>query len=331
MVAPTRKVSAVVALLFVAPLVAEFLLGNLSLKLLPALIVLVPMYGGGAVLIRETARRAGRGWPSMLLLGAAYTLIEEGFATQSLFNPDYLRMHMHLLDHAYIPALGMGAWWTLFMLNLHTFWSMGVSIALVEALVPAQAKTPWMGWVGDSVAALLFLLGVVANARFTMKQDPFVASHAQLVCVGVVCGVLIALAFLLPNRGGRMDERVVPSPWITGGVAFGLGMGVLLTPPMWGWGAVCALLGIDFCFLGLVWGMSRRVGWSALHTLSVGAGGALAYGLHAFIETPVAGGAGALARVGNVIFLAGAVGLIVAGVQRTARLTVREDAANLDA
>ena len=100
MVAPKRKISAVVALLFVAPLVAEFLLGNLSLKLLPALIVLVPMYGGGAVLIRETVRRAGRGWPSMLMLGAAYTLIEEGFATQSLFNPDYLRMHMHLLDHA---------------------------------------------------------------------------------------------------------------------------------------------------------------------------------------------------------------------------------------
>ena len=225
MVAPTRKISAVVALFFVAPLVAEFLLGNLSLKLLPALIVLVPMYGGGAVLIRETARRAGRGWPSMLLLGAAYTLIEEGFATQSLFNPDYLRMHMHLLDHAYIPALGMGAWWTLFMFNLHMFWSMGVSIELVEALVPAQAKTPWMGWIGDSLAALLFLLGVVANARFTMKQDPFLASHAQLLGAGVVCVVLIGLAFLLPSRGWRSREGTVPTPWITGGLAFVLGVG----------------------------------------------------------------------------------------------------------
>jgi hypothetical protein len=331
MVAPTRKVSAVVALLFVAPLVAEFLLGNLSLKLLVALIVLVPMYGGGAVLIRETARRAGRGWPSMLLLGGAYALIEEGFATQSLFNPDYLRMHMHLLDHAYVPALGVGAWWTLFMLNLHPFWSMGVSIALVEALVPAQAKTPWMGWVGDSVVALLFLFGVVANARFTIKQDPFVASHAQLVSVAVVCVVLIGLAFLIPIRGRRTDERAVPNAWITGGIALVLGMGVLVTPPMWGWGAVCALLGIDLCFLGLVWVRSRREGWGALHTLSLGAGGALAYGLHAFIETPVAGGAGALARLGNVIFLGGAVGLIVAGVQRTSRLTVRDDAANLDA
>ncbi len=322
MVAPTRKISAVVTLLFVAPLVAEFLLGNLSLKLLPALIVLVPMYGGGAVLIRETARRAGRGWPSMLLLGAAYTLIEEGFATQSLFNPDYLRMHMHLLDHAYIPALGMGAWWTLFMLNLHAFWSMGVSIALVEGLVPGQAKTPWMGWVGDSVAAVLFLLGVVANASFTVKQDHFVASHVQLLSAAVVCVVLMGFAFLLPIRAWRHGEGAVPNPWVTGGIALVLGMGVMITPPRWGWGAVGAMLVLDLCFLGLVWLFSRRAGWSLLHTLSLGAGGALAYGLHAFIEKPVAGGTGTLARVGNGIFLAGAVGLIVAGVRRTSRLTI---------
>ncbi|MGB6744142.1 MAG: hypothetical protein WBE38_10800, partial [Terracidiphilus sp.] len=134
MVAPKRNISAVITLFFVTPLVAEYLLGDLPLKLLGALIVLAPAYGGAAVLIRETARRTGRGWPAMLILGAAYTLIGEGLVTQSLFNHEYLKMHMHLLDPAYIPALGIGGWWKLFMFNLHTFWSMGVSIALVEAL-----------------------------------------------------------------------------------------------------------------------------------------------------------------------------------------------------
>src|SRR5229473_1068759 len=93
MVAPKRKIFAVITLFFVAPLVAEYLLGDLPLKLLAALIVLAPAYGGAAVLIRETARRTGRGWPTMLMLGAAYTLIGEGLVTQSLFNPDYLKMH----------------------------------------------------------------------------------------------------------------------------------------------------------------------------------------------------------------------------------------------
>jgi len=44
-----------------APLIAEYLLGNLPITMLGALVVLAPMYGGGAILIRETVRRAGLG------------------------------------------------------------------------------------------------------------------------------------------------------------------------------------------------------------------------------------------------------------------------------
>ena len=48
-----RRIAPAVGLFFLAPLVAEFLLGNLPIKLLSALIVLAPLYGGGALLIRE--------------------------------------------------------------------------------------------------------------------------------------------------------------------------------------------------------------------------------------------------------------------------------------
>jgi hypothetical protein len=49
-----------------------------------------PLYGAVAVLIGETTRRAGRGWPTILLLGAAFGLIQAGLIDQSLFNPGYL-------------------------------------------------------------------------------------------------------------------------------------------------------------------------------------------------------------------------------------------------
>jgi len=58
LVAPRRNFFAVITLFFVAPLVAEYLLGDLPLKMLAALIVLAPAYGGGAVLIREAGRVA---------------------------------------------------------------------------------------------------------------------------------------------------------------------------------------------------------------------------------------------------------------------------------
>jgi hypothetical protein len=324
MVAPKRKISAVITLLFVAPLVAEYLLGDLPLKLLPALIVLAPAYGGGAVLIRETARRTGRGWPAMLMLGIAYALIGEGLVTQSLFNHDYLKMHMHLLDHAYIPALGIGAWWTLFMLNLHTFWSMGVSIALVEALFPAEAELPWLGLAGDSVVAAVFVLGAAANFGIGFKQNRFVASHTQLLSTAVLSVLLMVSAFLLPARfwiqvrRPRMFGGAVPGPWMTGAVAFALGMSVMYTPPKWGWAAVAALLALDALFLFLVALFSQQTGWNLRHTLSLAAGGALAYGIHALTQRPLLGGL-LWMRISNTVFLAAAVWTVWLAARRVDR------------
>jgi len=318
MVAPKRKISAVITLFFVAPFVAEYLLGDLPLKLLLVVIVMAPMYGGGAVLIRELARRAGRGWPTMLMLGAAYAMIEEGLVGQSLFNHDYLKMQMHLLDHAYVPALGIGAWWTLFMLNLHTFWSMGVSIALVEGLFPAEAEVPWLGRAGDAVVAVVFVLGAVANFGIGYKQNHFEASHTQLLSAAVLSVLLMVCAFLLPARRPRVGGGAVPSAWITGAVALVLGMGVMSTPPLWGWGAVGLLLALDGVFLGLVWVFSRRTGWSSLHTLSLAAGGALTYGVHAFLQKPLLGGL-LWGRISNAVFFVIALWLIWLAARRVLR------------
>src|SRR5580704_474097 len=181
---PKRKERGIwpaLGLMFVAPLVAEFLLGNLPIKLLPALIVLAPMYGGGALLIREAVRRTGRGWPSILLLGMAYAIFEEAFTTQSLFNPNYLRLNLGLLTPAFIPALGISAWWTLWMFMVHGIWSISTPIALVEASVPGRARTPWLGRKGMLIVALVFLLGAVATTAIGYKQDHYMASIKQFV------------------------------------------------------------------------------------------------------------------------------------------------------
>jgi hypothetical protein len=253
----------------------------------------------------------------MLMLGAAYTVIGEGLVTQSLFNPDYLKMHMHLLDHAYIPAFGIGGWWTIFMFNLHTFWSVGVSIALVEALFPAEAEAPWLGLVGDSVVAIVFVLGTAANFAIGFKQNRFVASNAQLLSAAVLSMLLIVSAFLIPRRS-RITGGKVPSPWITSAIAFVLGMGVLNAPPTWDWAAVVVLVLLDAIFLVLLTLFSRQTGWSALHTLGLAAGGALAYGIHAFTAKPLVGGV-LWMRISNTVFLAAAVWLIWLGARRVIR------------
>ncbi|MDX6277874.1 MAG: hypothetical protein QOJ72_2002, partial [Nocardioidaceae bacterium] len=95
----------VAALIALSPFVGEFPLGNLTLRELPLGVFLAPMYGLGAVLVREVARRSGGGWPVILLLAAAYALIEEGLVDQLLWNDSYAD-HDYLHGPSYVPLLG---------------------------------------------------------------------------------------------------------------------------------------------------------------------------------------------------------------------------------
>lgn len=103
--------------------------------------------------------RTRHGWSTILLLALAYGIVEEAFATQSLFNPNFVGQH--LLEHAYLPVLGIGGWWTPFVLTLHTVWSISVPIALVEAL----ARAPWLVGVASLVLVSAFLAVTFLNER----------------------------------------------------------------------------------------------------------------------------------------------------------------------
>ncbi len=336
---PQRSILAAVTLFFLAPLVAEYLLGDFPVTFFWPYIVLAPLYGGGALLIRELTCRSGRGWPTILLLGVAYAIIEEAFTTQSLFNPDIFGLHAHLLSHAWIPALGIGAWWTLFMLNVHPFWSIGVSIALAEGLFPSRSRTPWLGSVGLSVAAALFAVGVYYSTHYTFRHDPFRASAAQFIVSALLVLVFAAAAFLIPPAlrdksatlqasaapsasASTREPLPAPSPWITGVAAFLLGAAVFLSPILWiwNWGAVALILAVDLAFLVGLGLFSHRSAWTPLHTLTVGAGGALLYGVHAFMQPPVVPCPKWIALASHVLFLVLALAVVTLAVYRTRRM-----------
>jgi hypothetical protein len=305
-----RRLAPAIGLFFLAPLVAEFLLGNLPITMLPAILVLAPMYGGGALLIREVVRRTGRGWPSMLILALAYAVLEEAFTTQTLFNPDYLKLGLHLLDPAHIRALGIGAWWTVFVLTLHTVWSISTSIALAEALVPDRATTPWLGRVGLGVTVMLFIAGAGITTAMTLHGDRFVASMPQFIGAGLALLALPIAAFRLPARQEAHEEGDVPSPWLVGAGALAAGSIFLVVPNRWGWWTVAVYLVLDLVVIIAVSRWSRRVAWGGRHRLALAGGAALAYAWHAFPQPPVIGASGITDYIGNAVFAVGAIVLI---------------------
>jgi hypothetical protein len=184
-------------LFLLGPLVAEYLLGSLPMSMIAILPIIAAMYGSAALLIREMARRSGRGWGTIALLGLAYGLIEEGLIDQSLFNPDYL--HLRLLDYGYLPTLGTGLPWLIYVLTIHVVWSICVPIGLVEALFPARRTEKWLGAIGLAGFSLLFLAGSAAIASFTYKTAPFMASPGQLSGAALAAVAAIAAAFAWPR------------------------------------------------------------------------------------------------------------------------------------
>ncbi|HUA14974.1 MAG TPA: hypothetical protein VMG31_06735 [Verrucomicrobiae bacterium] len=321
------RVAPAIGLFFLAPLVAEFLLGDLPITFLAALVVLAPMYGGGALLIREVVRRTGRGWPSLLVLALAYGIVEEAFTTQTLFNPNYLHMSLGLLRPAYIAALGIGAWWTVFVLTLHTVWSVSVSVALTEALVPDSETSPWLGSIGLTVTAVLFLLGAVASTRMEIKQDHFVASMGQFAGAAIACVLLVLTAFRLPRTAREKAHAPgrAPSPWLVGGLALAEGSIFLLVPKAWAWRAVGIYLVLDVTIIVAVSIWSAREGWGKVHRLALAGGAALAYAWHAFIQMPVVGqNMLAVDRAGNAVFAASLIVLLWIAARRTRRTPAPE-------
>jgi hypothetical protein len=309
-----ERVAPAIGLFFLAPLVAEFLLGNIAIDALAGLIVLAPLYGGGAVLIRESVRRAGRGWPSIILLALAYAIFEEGLVTQSLFDPNYVGAD--LLRVTFVPALGIGVWWTLFVMTLHTVWSISVPIALVEALTPRRRTTPWLGPVGLIVTALLFVFGSVVTMLGTYAQARFIAPAPQLVASVVAIAVLIAIAFALPRRPPAPIAGVAPDPWLVGAsslVAASFFLGATLAIDR-GWLLVVIYLVTYAVVIAVVANWSRRAGWGPPHILALAGGALLAYAWHAFPQTPVVGSIGTVDLVGNVVFAIGAIALLAAAI-----------------
>jgi hypothetical protein len=126
---PDERAVSVLALLLLAPWVGEFLLGNISMRRLPALMILALLYGCGALLIREVTRRTHRGWLTILLLGAAYGIIEAGIVDQSIFNPSFEGWDFQAVTP--VPALGISAWYAWAFVVGHSVWSIAVPIALV--------------------------------------------------------------------------------------------------------------------------------------------------------------------------------------------------------
>jgi hypothetical protein len=278
-----RRIAPALALLILSPVVAEFLLGDFSVRQIGLAFVFLAQYGAGALLVRELARRTGRGWPTMTLLALAYALIEEGFTTQTLFNPTYAGQR--LLDYGYIPLLGTSFHFADFILTLHVVWSVLTCIAIAEGLAGPRWNTPWLGKIGLGVISVLYVLGCVFTVVITQKMFPYVASPKQFASVAVLVAIVVTSAFML-FRVRRQDNAggAAPSPWLVGFACFVLSSAFYLLfgrgrEHLWNTRATLAgMVTLQIVAIALFAMWSRRPAWTPVHVVAAAVGAVLTYG-----------------------------------------------------
>ncbi len=321
-----RRIAPALLLMLLAPVIAEFLLGDFTVRSLPLILVIGWQYGAGALLIREAARRMRRGWPTILLLAVAYGLIEEGFTTQSLFNPNYVGQR--LLDYGFMPVLGTSLNWTVYVLGLHVVWSIGTPILIAEGVSADRRERPWLHRPGLAVTAVAFVLGCGLTTFFTLISDPFVASLPQLIITGVLVIAAVTAAFVIRRDfPGRQPSQLAPAPWVVGCAALVLASVFVAIPDVSSpsippWLPLLGLLACPAIAALLIARWSKAPAWAPNHYLALATGSVLTYawsGLSAFVRgftklgVPVSG----VEIVGQVVLILAILGLIGLGVHRS--------------
>ncbi len=231
----------VVGLLFLSPGIPEYLSSSSPLSALainPAgffvqLLLNLALYGPGVLLIREAMVRWRKGWGSVLLLGAAYGIAEEGIALSTLFNP----------QAGPVGSLGFyGHWmgvnwvWLPGVLLVHMVFSISVPILLLGLALPETPGRSLLAARGIGLAFAIFLgdvillFAIVRGSGYWMGWPVFLASLLAIAA-------LIGAAYYAPPHWIRVRSPVSASTPLTAAILGGLFFPIGLLVPGFSEGA----------------------------------------------------------------------------------------------
>lgn len=210
------------ALLLLAPLVAEVLPGWTRTSVLFVYLTEIGTWGCGALLVRALVRRWNGGWPSLLLMGLALAAAEELLIQQTSLAP-----LAGLAKADYGRVAGVNWVYLLWALGFESVWVVVLPVRLVELIFPERRSQTWIGARGAAVTGLVFLAACfVAWASWTryarvkvFHMAPYAPPLAALLAGAALIAALVLTAFLARGWGRaevRDAARRAPSPWLVG-------------------------------------------------------------------------------------------------------------------
>lgn len=223
---PSRRAIAPIAvLIFLAPVLAELLIGIVRISNLWLLVPEMAVYGTAAVMIRELVRRQQRGWGTILVLGIAFALVLECVILQTSLTPQFFPAGVDSFGWAF----GVQWIWLLAMLGYESVFAIVLPIKLTELIFPDRRNALWLTRRGLVLAAIAFLLSSIGVwllwSRVGLQRYGPSTYQVPLLYVAVALLISAAIVFitlrLRPTvRPTRNTNRRAWPPWLVGVIAF---------------------------------------------------------------------------------------------------------------
>ena len=266
-----------VFLFFIAPILGELLSGSTppnSFFNPLTLLFLCSFYGGGAIIARELTLYWGKGWPTLLALGATFGIIEEGLMVKSFFDPHW--KDLGLLS-TYGRVFGVNWVWSVQLITFHTIFSIAIPILIVSLLFPKRRAERWAGPRTLLLLIVMFVLALVVGFLFLF---PYHAPLIPYIVTLAIVAALIVMARYLPRTINVTKSTDVMQP-----LRFGL-VGFLATVTLFlinwilpttltpFWVTILLTLLLDVAVIVVILHMSSNAsGWTERHQIALVCGG----------------------------------------------------------
>lgn len=167
------------------------------------------LYGGGAVLCREIKVRWSKGIGSLLLLGTAYAVLEEGLMVASFYNPGW--QDLGVLG-VYGRWLGVNWVWLIELTIYHAIISIAIPVMLVELIYPSQQGKPWLSKRWFNAVSILFLIDIIGGLFLFSAFTGYKPTLSQIGFSLFLVGLFSFLSKKLDPNWARRGNKKIKSP-----------------------------------------------------------------------------------------------------------------------
>ena len=156
------------------------------------ILLLAFLYGFGAVIIREITIywKGYVHWPTVMFLGIAYGIIEEGLFLMSFLNPNFKALGPL---NSYGRAWGVNWVWAMHLTLFHSIYSIFLSILLVQLSFPKKSTENWLSKRGLVIVTVIFWLGGVVWISYEMNKYDFTPPLVQYGFLILITLIIILL------------------------------------------------------------------------------------------------------------------------------------------